>query len=176
MIENTSLPGFDTLFKSLVKPFHFPATSHEYKVVPLRECATPMALPICDTPQTAVDYWRENIPGSQCYNPECECFVVLILNTRRKCKGHYLVSIGTQDTLLVHAREVFRLAIMTAANSIILMHNHPSGNETPSSADLKVTNDLIRAGQILKIEVLDHVILGQPGHVSLREQGFFGGF
>jgi DNA repair protein RadC len=86
------------------------------------------------------------------------------------------VSIGTQDTLLVHAREVFRLAIMTAANAIVLTHNHPGGDPTPSSSDLKVTQDLIRAGQILKIEVLDHVILGQPGHVSLREQGFFGGF
>jgi DNA repair protein RadC len=65
---------------------------------------------------------------------------------------------------------------MTAANAIILAHNHPGGDPTPSSSDLKVTQELIKAGQILKIEVLDHVILGKPGHVSLREQGYFGGF
>ncbi|MGO8696997.1 MAG: JAB domain-containing protein [Limisphaerales bacterium] len=106
-------------------------------------------------------------------NPECECFVVLILNTRRKVKGHYLVSIGIMDTILVHPREVFRLAIMTGASAIVLTHNHPSGDPSPSEADIKVTRDLIRAGQLLKIEVLDHVILGNPSHTSLRSLGYF---
>ena len=77
------------------------------------------------------------------------------------------------DTILVHPREVFRLAIMTAAAAIVIMHNHPSGEATPSEADIKVTRDLIRAGQLLKIEVLDHVIMGKPNHVSLRELGYF---
>jgi len=81
------------------------------------------------------------------------------LNTRRRIKGHQLISIGTQDTILVHAREVFRLAVMTAANAIVLAHNHPSGDSTPSNADIKVTRDLIRGGQLLKIEVLDHVVI-----------------
>jgi DNA repair protein RadC len=96
-----------------------------------------------------------------------------MLNTRRRVKGHYLVSVGTQDTILVHPREVFRLAIMTAAAAIVLTHNHPSGDAGPSEADTKVTRDLIRAGQLLKIEVLDHVILGNPNHASLRELGYF---
>ncbi len=61
------------------------------------------------------------------FNPECECMAVLMLNTRRRVKGHQLVTIGTQDTLLVHPREIFRLAIMAGANAIVLMHNHPSG-------------------------------------------------
>ena len=78
---------------------------------------------------------------------------------RRRVKGHQLVTIGTQDTLLVHSREVFRLAVTTAASAIILMHCHPSGDSSPSAADIKVTRDLVRAGQILKIEVLDHVIM-----------------
>jgi hypothetical protein len=94
------------------------------------------------------------------FNPECECFVVLMLNTRRRVKGHYLVSIGTMDALLVHPREVFRLAIMTSAAALVLAHNHPSGDSTPSEADIRVTHDLIRAGQLLKIEVLDHVVIG----------------
>ena len=84
-----------------------------------------------------------------------------------------MVSIGTMDTILVHPREVFRLAIMASASALVLMHNHPSGDATPSEADIKVTRDLIRAGQFLKIEVLDHVIMGEPNHSSLRTLGYF---
>jgi DNA repair protein RadC len=63
------------------------------------------------------------------------------------------------DTILVHPRAVFRLAIMTAASALIVMHNHPSGESSPSEADIKVTRDLIRAGQLLKMELLDHVVI-----------------
>jgi DNA repair protein RadC len=98
---------------------------------------------------------------------------VLLLNTRRKVKGHQIVSIGTQDTILVHPREVFRLAIVTAASALIVMHNHPSGESTPSDADIKVTRDLIRAGQLLKMELIDHVIIGNGNISSLRALGHF---
>jgi DNA repair protein RadC len=77
------------------------------------------------------------------------------------------------DTILVHPREVFRAAIISAAAAVVLVHNHPSGDPSPSEADIKITRDLIRAGQLLKIEVLDHVIMGVDRHVSLRSQGFF---
>ena len=60
-----------------------------------------------------------------------------------------------------------------AAAAVVLMHNHPSGDATPSEADIKVTRDLIRAGQLLKIELLDHVIIGNPNRCSLRELGYF---
>jgi DNA repair protein RadC len=76
------------------------------------------------------------------------------------------------DTLLVHAREVFRPAIIAAASAVVVMHNHPSGEPTPSEPDIKVTRDLIRAGQLLRIEVLDHVIVGANRHSSLRELGY----
>jgi len=148
-------------------------SSKEYKVVALRECPLPDAMKVCDTPQTAADYWRLNVATNPYFNPDCECFVVLMLNTRRRVKGHQLVTIGTMDTLLVHPREVFRGAVIAAASAVVLMHNHPSGESTPSEADIKVTRDLIRAGQLLKIEVLDHVILGNPNHCSLRELGYF---
>jgi DNA repair protein RadC len=65
--------------------------------------------------------------GEAYFNPECECLAVFILNARRKIKGHYVVSIGTMDTILCPAREVFRLAIMASAAAIIIAHNHPSG-------------------------------------------------
>ncbi len=159
--------------KSLVAPFTFPGKPYEYKVTALRECPTPESLQLCDTPDRAAEYWRRHIPANPYFNPECECFAVLLLNTRRRVKGHHLVSTGTLDTILVHPREVFRLAIITAAAAILLTHNHPSGEATPSEADIKVTRDLIRAGQLLKIEVLDHVIMGNPKHCSLRELGYF---
>jgi DNA repair protein RadC len=145
----------------------------EFKVMALRECPVPESMILCERPDQAVEYWRLHIATSPQFNPECECLVVLMLNTRRRIKGHQLVTIGTMDTLLVHPREIFRCAVIAAASSLILMHNHPSGEATPSEADIKVTRDLIRAGQVLKIEVVDHVIVGNPGHCSLRESGYF---
>ncbi len=145
----------------------------EFKVVALRECATPENMHICDTPQLAADYWKLHIATSVQFNSECECLVVLLLNTRRRVKGHYIVSTGTLDAVFVHCRDVFRTAIIGAASAIVIMHHHPSGEPQPSEADIKVTRDLIRAGKLLKIEVMDHVIIGNPTHCSLRELGYF---
>ena len=77
------------------------------------------------------------------------------------------------DTCFVWPREVFRPAIARAAASIVLTHQHPSGDPTPSESDIKVTRDLVRAGQLLKIEITDHIIIGQDRHASLRELGYF---
>src|SRR5436190_23172625 len=102
-----------------------------------------------------------------------------MLNTRRRILGHHLVATGTLDTILVHPREVFRAAVIMASAALILAHNHPSGDPAASEADIKVTRDMIRAGQLIKIEVLDHVIIGQPSpertrdNCSLRESGYF---
>jgi hypothetical protein len=145
----------------------------EYKVVTLREYPLPEDMKLCDTPEGAANYWRLSVSGNPYFNSECECFVVLMLNTRRRVKGHQLISIGTLDTILVHPREVFRAAVIIGAAAIIIMHNHPSGEPEPSEADIKVTRDLIRAGQLLKIEVLDHVIMGRERHSSLRQLGYF---
>ena len=97
---------------------------------------------------------------------------MLVLNTRRRILGHNLVALGTLDSVNVHAREVFKPAIAISAHALILMHNHPSGDSSPSDADIKVTRDLIRAGQLLKIELLDHLIIGETT-TSLRELGYF---
>jgi DNA repair protein RadC len=162
-----------SFFPALVQPFKFLATPYEYKVMPLRECPTPDSLQQCDTPDKAAEYWKLHIASHPHFNPDCECFAALLLNTRRKVKGHQIISIGTMDTILVHPREVFRLAIMTAASALIVMHNHPSGESSPSEADIKVTRDLIRAGQLLKMELLDHGIIGHGNRSSLRELGCF---
>ena len=107
-----------------------------------------------------------------------ESLVCLVLNARRDIMGHFIVATGLLDTLLCHPREVFRPALVANAAAIVVMHNHPSGDATPSEADIKVTRDLIRAGQLLKVELLDHVIVGtatagRPGHQSLRALGYF---
>jgi DNA repair protein RadC len=107
----------------------------EFKVVALRECPLPEDMHICETPQHAADYWRLHIPTEPHFDPERECFAVLMLNTRKRIKGHHFVSIGTLDTIHIHPREVFRAAIIAAAASIVLLHNHPSGDPTPSEAD-----------------------------------------
>ena len=143
----------------------------EFKITALRECPTPAELQLCDTPQKAFDYWNLHVRSHPYFNSECECFVTLLLNTRRRIKGHVLISIGTLDTLLIHPREVFRPAIIGAAATIVLMHSHPSGDATPSEADIKVTRDLVRAGQLLRIAVEDHVIVGET-FVSLRNLGY----
>ena len=145
----------------------------EWKLVSLRECPHPEALRRCETPDQAADYWSQNVRTHPFFNPECECLVVLLLDTRRRIREHSFISTGTMDTILVHPRKVFRLAIVASAAAIIIMHNHPSGEPEPSEGDIKVTRDLIRAGQLLKIEVLDHVIVRNGKHVSLRSLGYF---
>jgi DNA repair protein RadC len=145
----------------------------EFKVMALRDCPVPSEMLVCETPQQVADYWRLHIATAPVFNPECECMAVLMLNSRNRVKGHQLLTIGTLDTVLVHPREVFRCAIIAAAAKIALAHNHPSGEASPSQADITVTRDLIRAGQLLKIEVIDHVIIGRPNHLSLRELGYF---
>jgi DNA repair protein RadC len=157
----------------VVKPFKFPSQPQEWKIISLRECPTPQDLQLCETSDQAAVYWRTHIQQHPYFNPECECLVVLILNTRRRIKGHYLVSVGTMDMTVCHPRDLFRLAVMASAAALIVMHNHPSGDPTPSDADIRLTRDLIRAGQLLKIDVLDHVIVGQPNHLSLRTLGHF---
>jgi DNA repair protein RadC len=130
--------------------------------------------PVLDKPERIADYLRET---NRAYT--VENFQVVFLNVRRRLIGIENISQGTLDTLLVHAREVFAPAISKRASAIILVHNHPSGDPTPSEADIRVTRDLIRAGQLLRIEVLDHVILGKRTEerprdfVSLREAGYF---
>ena len=99
----------------------------EYRVMALRDCPVPSDMLVCETPDQAATYWRMHIDTHPYFNPECECFVVLLLNVRKRVKGHHLVSHGTMDTLLVHPREVFRTAVIGSAASIILMHNQHQG-------------------------------------------------
>jgi DNA repair protein RadC len=130
--------------------------------------------PVLETPEAIVNLLREDNRLHR-----VETFQIILLNTRHRLICVEQISQGTLDTILVHPREVFRAAIAANAAAVVLAHNHPSGDPTPSEADIKVTRDLIRAGQLLKIEVLDHIIVGratperQKDYVSLRELGHF---
>lgn len=100
-----------------------------------------------------------------------EHFVSVMLNTRHLPIGVEVVSVGSISASIVHPREVFRPAISMAAASLILAHNHPSGDPSPSEEDLDITQRLRRVGEMVGIEVLDHLILGQGNPFSMREAG-----
>ena len=130
--------------------------------------------PMLDEPEKVADLLREEMRDY-----EVEQFHILLLNTRRRLIRKEMVSKGTLDSTVVHPRDVFKAAIAANASAVILVHNHPSGDPQPSEADVRITRDLIRAGQLLKIDVLDHVIIGRRSadrnrdYVSLRELGYF---
>ena len=99
-----------------------------------------------------------------------EEFHIVTLDTKNQVIDSHQITKGTLDSSLVHPREVYRAAIRDAASSVILVHNHPSGDPTPSREDFAVTKRLEAAGELIGIDVLDHVVLGMPDAISIREQ------
>ena len=149
---------------------------------PIPSVSVNLALPILrETPnqpaevRTPADCYREISPLAAPLAQEA--FFVITLTTKYRVIDRHLVSLGILDACLVHPREVFRRAVMDCAAAVLLAHNHPSGDPSPSREDLKLTRQLIEAGRIMDIEILDHVIIGQPaphnpaGFTSLRESG-----
>lgn len=130
---------------------------------------------VFDEPQAITKTWQKYVMNEVWFTELQEMFVVFHLNTKNKIIGHHLVSIGTLDATLAHPRDVFRVAIMNSAASIVAVHNHPSGEVTPSEADIKISRDLKRAGELLKIEFLDSIIVDNEAenYFSLRERGYF---
>jgi DNA repair protein RadC len=100
-----------------------------------------------------------------------EHFVCLFLNTKNHILAKETISVGTLDASIVHPRDVFRSAINRNSSSVICAHNHPSGDPQPSQEDIKVTRRLVESGEIVGIEVLDHIVIGDRKFVSLKEQG-----
>lgn len=131
----------------------------------------------CQNPEDVCRIWKETVASEPAFDPEKEHFVVLFLNTKNRLKSYHVVSVGTLTSALVHPREVFRPAIVQAASSVVVAHNHPSGDPAPSSADIQVTRQLREAGRLIGIEVMDHIIVGDPGRhsgsgfYSFREAG-----
>ena len=107
------------------------------------------------------------------YGINHEEFLIILLNSTKKIIKDIVISKGILTQTIIHPREVFRAAIESAANSIILIHNHPSGNSEPSTNDIFITKELIKAGKILGIEIDDHIIIAGDEYVSLRGRGIF---
>ncbi len=119
-----------------------------------------------DSPVSAANMYMEEMR----YH-EREHFKVVFLNTKNAIIGDKDISIGTVNASLVDPREIFKVALMYKAVQLILIHNHPSGNPTPSQQDIDVTYRIVQAGDVLGITILDHIIIGDGNYVSLKEQG-----
>lgn len=103
--------------------------------------------------------------------PDREVCGVMYLNTKNRINGLEILGVGTLNSGLMHPRECFKGAILHNAASIIFFHNHPSGDPMPSPEDISITQRLVSAGELLGIEVLDHIIVGEKAFVSLKERG-----
>jgi|SRR5882672_12681933 len=129
-----------------------------------------------DSPEIAAQFWRDSIATQPWYDVQKEHLAVLLLDTKYKMTSFALVSIGTLNESIAHPRDVFRPAIVAGAFALIVMHNHPSGEPSPSQADHSLTRRLAEAAELLQIKLLDHVIVGEKstgcaGYFSFREAG-----
>lgn len=118
------------------------------------------------SPKDAADILREYIG-----NEDREHFVIMMLSTKNTINAIHTTSIGSLSSAIVHPREVFKAAVLANASSIVLGHNHPSGDPTPSPEDIEATKRLSNAGDLMGIDVLDHVIIGDGRFYSLKERG-----
>ncbi len=124
--------------------------------------------PLVKTPDDVAAVVRSRLRGKK-----KEHFLALLLDTRSQLIKVSEISIGSLDTSIVHPREVFKEAISASAASVIFAHNHPSGDPEASEDDIELTKRLAKAGEIVGIDVLDHIIIGDKNYLSLKRQGLF---
>ncbi|MFH1381871.1 MAG: DNA repair protein RadC [Chloroflexota bacterium] len=124
--------------------------------------------PVVKTPADVVSSLRGRLKGKK-----QEHFLVLLLDTRGHLTKVVEISVGSLDTSIVHPREVFKEAISASAASVIFVHNHPSGDPEPSEDDIKLTKRLVQAGEIVGIDVLDHLVVCDESYLSLKSKGLF---
>jgi len=136
------------------------------RVALVGERTIPSPLRVVRSPEEAAAVLREVIGDY-----DRETFAVLLLDTKNRLIAVHIASIGLLDSAPVHPREIFKAAILANARAVILGHNHPSGDPQPSAQDMRVTHLLAEAGRLLEIQVLDHIIIGDGTHVSLRACG-----
>ena len=112
-----------------------------------------------------------NIIAAEYADAVVETAMMLALDTKNKVIGIFEISRGSVNASIIHPRDIFQRAILVNAASVILAHNHPSGDPTPSPEDVALTKKLAEAGRVMDITVLDHVIVGDGAFVSLKQQG-----
>ncbi len=124
------------------------------------------AKPVIHSPE---DVYRRIYPGLR--GQKKERFIELCLDTKNQVIKEDIISIGSLNANIVHPREVFKTALAESAAHIIVAHNHPSGDPAPSKEDIEITRKLVETGKIMGIEVLDHIIIGEGRHFSMKEAG-----
>jgi len=140
-----------------------------FKIQAIRESSSTADYRRVESPFAAAEILRAYLNGA-----DREHCVALLLDNRHQVIGIHTVSIGTLNASLVHPREVFKAAIVVGSAAIILGHNHPSGDPTPSTEDLALTSRMKQAGELLGIPVLDHVVIGEEQRfTSLTQNGLF---
>ena len=127
--------------------------------------------PVLDSSEEVYKFWRTVVAADPSFEPDKEHLVAVLLDTKLRPKGYYVVSVGALNETIAGPRETFRAAIVGAAYAIILVHNHPSGDPAPSQADNRMTRNMREAAQLIQIQLLDHVIVGETSHYSFREAG-----
>jgi len=125
-------------------------------------------LPVVKTPDEVASLMKGSLKDKK-----KEHFWAILLDTRSQLIKKAEISVGSLDSSIVHPREVFKEALSASAASVIFVHNHPSGDPAPSADDIKLTKRLVQAGEIMGIEVLDHVIIGNKRFLSLKREGLF---
>ncbi len=122
---------------------------------------------IIRSPECAYDYAKKHIADD-----DREVFFVICLNTKNEVIAVHRAHVGSLNASIVHPREVFKSAILNNSASIVVSHQHPSGEPTASQEDITITKRLVEAGKIIGIEVLDHIVVGDNRFVSLKEKGY----
>jgi DNA repair protein RadC len=143
----------------------------EWRLVAVRKCRVQsMRL---ETPEAAWKFWRSEIPKSSWFDETKESMVVLLINSDLCLFGFSLIAVGSMDAIPIRPCQVFRPAVVAASRAIVVVHNHPSGDLTPSQEDIDLTRALKAAGEILKIDLFDHLIMGDQDYLSMRGEGYF---
>ena len=131
---------------------------------------------LMDSPEVACDLWQEVVADDPSHEPDKEHLIAVLLNTKMRVIGYHVVSVGSLNEAVAHPREIFRAAILAGAFGMVLMHNHPSGDPTPSEADRRLTRRIQEGAKIVDIHLFDHVVIGsaEAGDVpyySFRKSG-----
>lgn len=146
-------------------------TYHEFKIKKIRVCEEPPSSD-CKSPENVVSLWEKGPATADWFDEDKECIVVFSLNTKLKCTGFFLIALGSLNECTARISEILRPLVVNNSHSFIFSHNHPSGDPTPSIADIELTRRLNEASRIMGIRLQDHVIIGKKNHIP-NHSGFF---
>lgn len=148
-------------------------SAYEFKVERVREL--PPCLDKLTSPDVSVAFWKQNVENAQWFSRDKESCVAIVVNTRYQPIAMNLISVGTVNESLITPRDFFRAVVAAGGYAGVLLHNHPSGDWTPSEPDKRVSRRLAECAAILQLEFLDSIIIGDeahpPGYFSFRESG-----